>query len=240
MAGRTFVLVHGAWHGGWCWRHVADALREHGHRVFTPTCTGLGERAHLLSPSVTIDTFIEDIAAVLLCEELEDAVLVGHSFAGIVISGVADRMPERLRHLVYLDAVVLENGQCGFDILPPGVPEERTRLAQETSGGLSVPCPEPEAFGVSEPDQAAWLRRRLTPHPLRCYQSPLRLDASAGNGRPCTYIACSDPFYAPLAGVRERIRGEPGWTWREIATGHDAMVSDPVALTAMLEEVAEA
>ncbi len=108
--GLTFVLVHGAWHGGWCWVRVADILRSQGHRVFTPTCTGLGERAHLLSKDITLDTFVRDVAGTIAAEELTEVVLVGHSFGGLAISGVAEAMPERLRHLVYLDALIVQPG----------------------------------------------------------------------------------------------------------------------------------
>jgi len=118
---RTYVLVHGAWHGGWCWRDVAALLRAQGHRVTTPTLTGLGERRHLMSRDITLDTFVADILNHIEAEELDDIILVGHSHAGIAISGVADRIPERIRHLVYLDAVILESGVTAFDMLPPEV-----------------------------------------------------------------------------------------------------------------------
>lgn len=116
---RHYVLAHGSWHGGWCWRPVAAILRAAGHHVYTPSFTGLGDRAHLLSESVTLETFIEDLIQVIESEELEDVILVGHSFAGVPISGVADRIPERLSHLVYFDAVVLEDGKHSFSNYPP-------------------------------------------------------------------------------------------------------------------------
>jgi pimeloyl-ACP methyl ester carboxylesterase len=148
---KTFVLVHGAWHGGWCWSKVAAILRGRGHTVLTPTQTGLGERSHLLSPAIDLDTFVTDIANVLKFEDLKDVVLVGHSFGGNAISGVADRMPARLRQIVYLDAVILENGQTVFSQLPPDIVAARTKAAQESSGGLSLPTPLASAFGVSNP-----------------------------------------------------------------------------------------
>jgi pimeloyl-ACP methyl ester carboxylesterase len=116
----TFVLIHGAWHGGWCWREVAARLRAAGHEVYTPTMTGLGERAHLLDERTGLYTFIADACAVIECEELSGIVLVGHSFGGLVISGVAERMKERIAHLIYLDALVVDNGQSGLGILPEG------------------------------------------------------------------------------------------------------------------------
>ena len=129
------MLVHGAWHGGWCWSKVATILRGRGHAVVTPTQTGLGERAHLLSRSIDLDVFVTDIANVLAYEDLDDVVLVGHSFGGNAISGVADRMRGRIRGHVYLDAVILENGESAFGRMPADVVASRTRAAEESSGG---------------------------------------------------------------------------------------------------------
>ena len=145
-AAQTFVLVHGAWHGGWCWSRVADRLRAAGHQVFTPTQTVLGERKHLLSKDITLDTFTKDIVNVIEAEELSNVVLVGHSFGGLSISGVADAMPDRIRHLVYLDSLIVEGGKKPFDSLPPDVVAARLKAAEESSGGLSLPAPPPSAF----------------------------------------------------------------------------------------------
>ena len=230
---RTFVLVHGAWHGGWCWSRVAALLRARGHRVFTPTQTGLGERAHLLSRDITFATFVQDIMGVFEAEELDDVVLVGHSFGGSSISGVADRVPERVRRLVYLDARILENGESPMD--GSALAGERRKLAEE-SGGLSLPAPPPAAFGVPEGPDADWLARRMTPHPFSVFCSSLALDHPVGNGRPCTYLCCTDPIYGPLESSRRWAKGRPGWAWQEIATGHDAMVTAPDQLARMLEQ----
>ncbi len=232
----TFVLVHGAWHGGWCWVRVADILRREGHRVFTPTCTGLGERAHLLSEHITLDTFVRDVAGVIAAEELTEVVLVGHSFGGLAISGVAEAMPERLRHLVYLDALIVQPGRAPFDGLRPEVVAAR-RAAAAPSGSLSLPPPSAAAFGVLDPADAAWVTRRLTPHPLSTYESPLPIRGPVGNGLPRTYVDCTTPSYATLDGVKDWVRGQPGWGWREMATGHDAMVSAPDALARLLVEL---
>jgi pimeloyl-ACP methyl ester carboxylesterase len=228
----NFVLVHGAWHGGWCWRDVAARLRAAGHQVFTPTMTGLGERAHLLRADTGLSTCIEDIAAVITNEELDEVVLVGHSFAGPVISGVADRLPERLRQLIYLDAIVVGHGQSALSIFSDDIQRERARTID--SEGLRMAIPEPAKFGISDPLQADWLRRRLTPHPINAYTEPLQLRHPLGNGLRKTYIAVTDPWYPPLAQVREQIRRQPGWEWRELASGHDAMVMAPVALADLL------
>jgi len=235
--GMTFVLIHGAWHGGWCWREVAGRLRAAGHQVFTPTMTGLGERAHLLDQRTGLSTFIADACAVIECEELSDIVLVGHSFVGLGISGLADRMKDRIARLVFLDALVVGDGQSGMSILPEAVQRERSRTIDPE--GLRMAIPAPDKFGVGDPVQAAWLLRRLTPHPLKAYTEPLALRHPPGNGLPKTYIAVTDPWYAPLEGVREWVKTQQDWDWREIAAGHDAMVTSPDALAAMLMEIAE-
>lgn len=232
----NFVLVHGAWHGGWCWRDVAAVLRTAGHQVFTPTMTGLGERAHLLNAQVGLSTFIDDIAAVILSEELDNVVLVGHSFGGHVINGVADRMPQLLRQLIYLDGLVVQHGQSALSIMPPAVQAERTRTMD--AEGLRITIPSPDQFGLSEPAQLAWVMRQLTPHPLKGYTEPLQLQHPLGNGLPKTYIAVTDPWYPPLAELRQWVRSQPDWDWRELAACHNAMVSAPLALASLLMELA--
>lgn len=238
MAGKTYVLLHGAFHGGWCWRDVAAPLRARGHRVTTPTQTGLGERRHLLSAQITLDTFVADVVEHLEAEELEEVILVGHSFGGNGISGAADRIPGRIRHLVYLDAMILEDGQTPWGRMRPEVAAERRRLVEDQGGGLVAPPPSPASFGVPDDHPLApWVRRRLTPHPAGTYRTPLRLANPVGNGLPCTYIACTAPWYAPLDWTRDWVRSRPDWTWQEIATGHDAMVTAPAALAGMLEMI---
>ena len=232
----NFVLVHGAWHGGWCWRDVAAVLRTAGHQVFTPTMTGLGERAHLLNAQVGLSTFIDDIAAVILSEELDNVVLVGHSFGGHVINGVADRMPQLLRQLIYLDGLVVQHGQSALSIMPPAVQAERTRTMD--AEGLRITIPSPDQFGLSKPAQLAWVMRQLTPHPLKGYTEPLQLQHPLGNGLPKTYIAVTDPWYPPLAELRQWVRSQPDWDWRELAACHNAMVSAPLALASLLMELA--
>jgi pimeloyl-ACP methyl ester carboxylesterase len=230
----VFVLVHGAWHGSWCWRRVAEGLRGGGHLVFMPTFTGLGERSHLMRSGLTIEDFATDVVNVIEAEELQRVILVGHSFAGGPISVIADRHPETLQHLIYLDAVILENGQSVFSTLDPDIVARRIELAQETSGGLTMQVPPPEAFGVTAPQDVAWLRRRLSPQPLNPYREPIRLKHPLGNGIRKTYIACVEPAYGPLVSTHERVRRQGGWEYLEFASGHDAMVISPDALTELL------
>jgi pimeloyl-ACP methyl ester carboxylesterase len=207
--------------------------------VFTPTQTGLGERRHLLSDAVGLEVFALDVANVLEAEELTDVILVGHSFGGIAITAVADRLPERLRHLVYLDAAVLNSGSSVFAEYPADLVAARRVAAAASPGGLSIPPPQPAFFGIPDGPDAAWVARRMTPHPIATYEQPLELRSPViGNGLPCTYIACVDPLYPPFEVYRQRVKGFIAdglpWSWRELATGHAAMVLAPEALTEVL------
>jgi pimeloyl-ACP methyl ester carboxylesterase len=230
----TFLLIHGAFHGGWCWRRVGDLLAATGARVFTPTLTGLGERAHLLNEKVGIGTFIDDTIGVIEAEELENIVLVGHSFGGAVISGVADRVPGRIAQLVYLDAIVPRSGHSALSCLPPETQEIRLRTARATPGGLTIPLPTQTMFDLPPGPGRDWVARHITPHPLASYTDPIVLDHPVGNGRPRLYIRCTDPVYPAVVPSYDRIKAEGGWTLVDIATGHDAMVSAPELLTELL------
>lgn len=236
---RNFVLVHGAWHGGWCWRTVADILRNRGHNVTAPTQTGLGERAHLISRNIDLATFVADIENHILYEDRAEIVLVGHSFGGGVMTGVADRIAERLDRLIFLDAMMLHSGETAMSRMPDNVAAVRMRQAEETSGGLSMPVPSASAFGVVDPRQGAWLEQRLTPHPLNTYLTALSLDHAPANNLPADYVVCTDPVYAPLEAARQRAR-QSGWPMHELATGHDAMVTEPQATADLLETIAAA
>ena len=235
---KTYVLVHGAWAGGWCWKEVAEGLRGMGHRVSTPTQTGLGERKHLLSKDITLDMFVADIVNHIESEELDDVILVGHSFGGASITGTADKIPNRIRHLVYLDSLILENGQSPFSKLPPDVVVARRKLVAEQGQGIFIPPPPPTAFGIPENHASAdWVKRRLTPHPVSTYDSPMRIDNPVANGRPRTYIVCTNPVYGPLEATRQWVKKQEKWQWQEIATGHDAMVMAPAELARMLAAI---
>lgn len=236
-ATHTFVLQHGAWHGGWCWDRVAARLRAQGHRVFTPTSTGLGERKHLISKDVTIEVFVQDLVNVLEAEELKDVILVGHSFGGIAISGAADRAPDRIRRLVYLDAVILQPGQSPLSSIPPEVAAQR-RAAIKAGGGVSLPVPSTSFFGIESGPDADWLKRRLTPHPAGTYDSPLNIKNPIGNGLNTTYISCTEKPLASIESMRQFARKQPGWKYEELATVHNAMMSAPEALTAKLLNIA--
>ena len=237
---RTFVLIHGAWHGGWCWRFVAERLVARGHRVFAPSLTGLGDRRHLVEAASSLDVHIRDIENLMESEELDDAVLVGHSFGGLVASGVADKRPDAIRALVFLDSLLVGNGQTAFDVLPPAVVKDRMDAVNESGQTLAMPVNGLAGTGIPDDHPlAGWVRRRLTPHPLATYRTPLALTHPLGNGLPCTYVHCANPSYDTLAPVRERVRTLPGWQWETLDTGHDAMVLDPDLLVEQLERLAQ-
>ena len=239
-SGKTFVFAHGSWHGGWCWQRVADRLRARGARAFTPSYTGMGDRAHLLNKDITIETFVRDVIEVLQTEELSNVVLVGHSFGGVPITGVADRMPEKLRHLVYLDSVVIESGQTAFSLYPPKEVEERIAASNKANGGLAVPNPKtlPPSWGFTEGTaDYAWVMRRLTPTPLGAYTSALNLHAPVGNGLPKTYIRCEKPENPTLASSRAIVKSSAGWNWIDFPGPHDCMITQPDELVKLLLEI---
>lgn len=225
-----FVLVHGAWHGAWIWRRVLPRLWAEGHRAFPVTLTGVGERVHLLDRSISLATHIQDVAAVLEAEELVDAVLVGHSYAGMVITGAADRCPGRVGRLVYVDAVVPRSGDAWSSAHSPEVQAGR-REAIAARGFL--PPPDPAIFGLQGEDHA-WASRRLTPHPGGTYDATLAFDEARWRAWPRTFVDCSHPALASMAPMRTRVRTEPGWRVVEVPTGHDPMISAPEALVAAL------
>jgi pimeloyl-ACP methyl ester carboxylesterase len=234
----TFVLVHGAWHGGWCWARVRDRLTAAGHRVLTPTLTGLGERKHLMSREINLETHIADVVNLLEAEELGDVVLVGHSYAGAVTPGVVDRAPERMRQLILLDALMLEFGEAAIDLTPPDVAATRRAQVEREGQGYMMPAPSAAVFGVSAPEDIAWVARRLTPHPFATYTQKLeRRGAGLGN-LPRAYIDCIAPPLVTITGSRARVRTKKEWQVRELATGHDAMVTAPRELAEMLASLA--
>ncbi len=233
---RIFVLVHGAWHGGWCWARVRARLTALGHLVFTPTLTGLGERAHLLTPEIDLDTHIEDILAVFRWERVDQAVLCGHSYGGMVVTGVAERIPDRIRSLVYLDAHVPEDGKAMVDYMP----EERSRAQLEADArGDTAPLPPIAAarFGVNPADRD-WIDAWCTPQPRRTFTTPARLSGAAGWIAKRTYIRAAGYDSPPLDAARARCAAHPGFAIREMACGHDAMVDDPEGLVDLLLEAA--
>jgi pimeloyl-ACP methyl ester carboxylesterase len=228
----TYVLVHGAWHGGWCWRKVRALLEAGGEDVYTPTLTGLGDRAHLASLDIGLDTHIADVAGVIEAEDLSQVVLVGHSYAGMVVTGVADRAAHRVARLVYLDAVVPRDGQCLYDRAPPQLRtswEEQARVAGE---GWRLPASVATAqfLGLKAEEDLGWVMPRLRPHPIRTLRDPLRL-SSRFPQMPRRYINCigDKPLGQPRTAQADGIDD-----YHELRTGHDAMVTAPEDVAALL------
>ena len=233
----TFLICHGAWSAGWAWKKVRPLLRAAGHQVFTPTYTGLGERAHLSSRSVTLDTHIADVLGVIDCEDLNDIVLVGHSYGGMVATGVADRAGDRIAKLVYLDAFVPYNGQSLLDLLPAEARSGRQNAAATQGDGWLLP-PNPSPPDTS-PEDMAWITPRRRWQPIGCFTQPLTL-RSAASAPPRTYIYCTriapDDTFGQFA---RRFRSDPAWHFFQIDASHSPNVTAPEALVAILDRIAQ-
>ena len=235
----TYVLVHGGGHGGWCWRRLAAILRQARHDVYTPTLTGLGERAHLLNSSINLDTHITDVVGVLEVEDLNDVILVGHSYGGMVVTGVADRASDRIGRLVYLDAANPKDGQSLVDVAGEHILAIRPfgRVVDDVE---LVLFPDPEIvklYGVTDPDDVAWMVERLTPHPWKCFEQPLRLtNEDELWAIPQFHIVCSSTVATRDPQMIEKARAD-GRFW-EIDTGHDLMITEPQWVADALLEVA--
>lgn len=236
----NYLLVHGAWHGGWCWKHVARLLRATGHEVFTPTLTGLGEREHLINADVGLDTHIQDVLGVLEYEDLHDVVLVGHSYGGMVIAGVAEKAAERIAHLVYLDAFVPEDGKSLTDYQPPEVLQMFKDSSQAEGEGYKLPSFPAEVFGITSEEDLAWVRPRLNLHPLKTKLDAVRLTNPKAGEVPRTYIYCNNPAVGPFGQFADRLRDDAAWQYLEMATGHDAMITEPEKLSEILLEIGAA
>ena len=235
----TYVLVHGGGHGGWCYQRVARLLRAEGHEVYTPTLTGLGERSHLVSPDVDLDLQIRDVTAVLHHEDLRDVILVGHSYGGMVVTGAADRAADRVGKLVYLDAANPKNNESLVDVTHGHI--EFIRPHGEVIDGVEmVLLPAPDAallYGVTDPDDVAWMADRLTGHPWRCFEQKLVLsDEATLAAIPQFHIVCTSTLLTRDAELMAEAKAE-GRLW-DIDTGHDLMITEPEATARALLEVA--
>lgn len=202
----AFVLVPGSWCGAWCWKPVADRLRNAGHTVFPMSLTGLAERSHLLSDRITLETHVMDVVNLIKYNDLRDVVLVGHSYAGIVLTAVAERIPQCLRHIVYLDAMVPKPGECAMDLIPNDEAEQRVLRARH-DGGLSIPAPTPGHFATEA--MREWFRDHMTPQPIKPYFDRIDVRVPQGNGVPVTYVSCTPVKLHPIALSVERARRLP-------------------------------
>lgn len=212
----TFVLVHGAWHGSWCWARVRKSLLDKGHEVFTPTLTGVGERSHQLAPDVDLLRHIEDVANLVLWEDLSSIILCGHSYGGCVVSGVADRLPERIAALVYLDAFLLEDGESLHDALPAEQRQLQLDLTAEHGEGWRVPPIPAEAFNVNAADRE-WVDRQCTPQPLATFQQALRLQGGLSQIPKNYFIYAANWQDSPFTRFHELAKPEDGKRARLLA-----------------------
>ena len=226
----TYVLVHGAWHGGWCWKKVVPALRAAGHEVYTPTLTGLGERAHLANPAIDLATHVADVVNLIEAEELDEVVLLGHSYGGMVVTGVADRAAARLRRVIYLDAFLPEDGKSLLDYLHP---DRRAIINQGQIGGFVDPLPL-EIFGVTAPEDVAWVRRHEMHQSYRTFAQPIHFTGNGGAGLPRTFVHCTHPPTGSFDQFAARVRDDPEWKFHELKTGHDCMITDPKGVIRIL------
>ena len=235
----TYVLVHGGAHGGWCYQRVARILRSAGHDVYTPTLTGLGERSHLLSADVDLDLHITDVVGVLHYEDLSDVILVGHSYGGMVITGIADRAPDRIGRLVYLDAANPVNGQSLVDVSGPIIEAVRP-YGRVVDGVELVLLPSPDAallYGVTDPDDLAWMADRLSGHPWKCFEQPLELiNEEKLWAIPAYHIVCTSTLATREPKLMAEARSA-GRLW-DIDTGHDLMITEPALVADALLAIA--
>jgi len=229
----TYLLVHGAWHGGWCWDRVRPILEAAGHDVLTPSLAGLGEHSHLIVPDIGLGTHVRDIEDLVRSRDLRDFVLCGHSYGGMVVTALADRMPDRIRALVYVDAFLPEEGENVVGLTPA---DRRRRLytsARALGDGWRVPPIPAEAFGL-DPDDCGWVNARCTPQPLATLEEPVRLAGGLARLRDVTYVAAEAPHDMAIFGpFRDRARAR-GWAVRGVTCGHEIMLDRPRELAQIL------
>jgi pimeloyl-ACP methyl ester carboxylesterase len=230
----TFLVCHGAWSAGWAWKKMHPLMAAAGHRLVTPTYTGLGEREHLADPSNDLETHIQDILAVIKYEDLRDIVLIGHSYGGMVATGVADHARDRIAQLIYLDAFVPRDGQSLFDLLPPEAVRHMRENAKAGDGWRVPPNPTPP--DTSDAD-LKWIAERRLPQSIKCFEMPLPL-SGAGTAMPRSYIYCTRTSAAdPFQRFAERAQSEAGWRYFEIDASHSPHVTAPGTLAALLRTI---
>lgn len=243
---RTYVLVHAAWHGGWCWKKLTALLRARGHEVHAPTLTGLGERAHLARRDVGLETHVEDVVNVLECENLSNVILVGHSSSGAVITGVADRVPRRLAHVVYLDAFVPENGQTLMDLIPAERREGMEQRVKIEGQGWLLPSLAPvpwdefllKAWKITDESDRRWMLPRLAPTPFKVFKDPVHCPDVESAPLARTFIRCLQWPNATFDAHLAHARTSTGWRHHELATSHEPFITHPEQLADVLLQVA--
>ena len=235
MSSKTFVLVHGAWHGGWCWCRVADRLRASGHIVFTPTLTGLGERAHLLHPDINLSLHVADVLGLIKCERLNNIVLVGHSYGGFVISGVAEAVANKISSIVFLDAFIPDNGESLLDVVQPAVQDVIQDVLDR--GDTTVPVRDAAAFKVNEKDRP-WVDSLATPQPIGTMTEKITLTGARERVATKAYIRAAGYPNVSFDKACARTKADRSWRTYEVPCGHDVMIDKPDRLAEILLEVA--
>jgi pimeloyl-ACP methyl ester carboxylesterase len=234
MTEPVFILVHGAWVGGWNWRYVTQRLHAQDHVVFAPSLTGLGDRAHLMSKEVDLSTHIADILGIIESHELDDIVLAGHSYGGMVISGVAAQVPERIRALVYLDAFVPEDGECALDLVSPERRVQFETAAAEHGDGWRIPPIPAEVWGIEDAAQAAWLDRHSVDQPLAAMGQPISLTGREAEVEKRVFVRASGYDPSPFKKFADRIESDDSWTLRTVDSHHFLNVAKPKEVAAIL------
>jgi pimeloyl-ACP methyl ester carboxylesterase len=242
----VFVLVHPAWFGGWCWKKLVPLLEERGHSVRTPTLTGLGERSHLAHPGIVIQTHIDDVTSVLTNDDLREVILAGTSSSGAVISGVADRAPERISQLVYVDAFVPDDGQAVIDLIPPQRRPAMEALVEAEGFGWLLPrfAAQPwepfvrQAWQVADEADLRWMLARLRPTPFGHFTSPVRLVNPAAERLPRTYIRCRGFPHPGFDRYAQAASQDRRWRLFQLESNHLPYITSPRELAPMLLELA--
>jgi pimeloyl-ACP methyl ester carboxylesterase len=230
---RTFVLVHGAWHGGWCWRRVADRLAADGHRVFTPTLTGLADRSHLIDARITIDTHIADVANLIKWEGLKDIVLCGHSYAGFVVSGVAEKALPAIASIVFLDAFVPATGDAMSAVTSQAVRDSIKATLER--GDVGIPPPAAAFFKMNEDDRA-WVDSLCTPQPVNTFTQKIALTGARDRIAKKTYVRARDYDNPAFEAAYMRLQTDAAWRVHRLPCGHDVMLDMPERLVEILRE----
>ncbi|MFJ3497601.1 alpha/beta fold hydrolase [Streptomyces sp. NPDC086091] len=236
----NYVLVHGAMHGGWCWRFVRDLLARGGHRVFTPSLTGQGEHRHLLGPDVGVGTHVRDVANLLRYEDLDEVHLVLHSYAGVLAGPVAERAGDRIASVTFLGAFVVEPGECLLDVEPPETADRYRALASAGGDGWFLPA-DPSflaQWGVTDKTLKAWVAPRLTDFPLRCQTDAVDFAPGPLASLPAAYVEHTRPPLPSLGLSLSRARAY-GWSTHSVPTGHDMMLEAPETIARLLTRVTE-
>jgi pimeloyl-ACP methyl ester carboxylesterase len=235
----TIVLVHGSCHGGWCWKKLVPFLKRDNNEIYTPTLTGLGERSHLLYQKINLSTHVKDVVQVFEFQDLDDVVLIGHSYGGMVIGGVADVIPHRIKSLIFLDAYIPQDGKSAFDLVPGLKDTYEQRSLKEKDKEWLVASYTPQEFGVTDSNDISWMKSRLCPMPFHTHDEPSIIKNIKFKGIPKTFITFTDfgesmfKRYVEEKTVEEEALASD-WNYHELKRGHDAIITAPDELSQLL------